>query len=180
MNPKECTTVPQQPTTPAMHDCSRESKRLKPEIRVVHVNSPEIIKTDAANFRELVQRLTGKPTIGIGKKKKKKKKKKKRKTLCMTAQGEVAPRCKPVEVMGGQKEKHEEYDGCGEGAKRGSEVEETRELWVEKNSGCFSGKFGEMDSFLQELSDVPLPPWCSPRVEVVGEGTCFLPEEIGD
>ncbi|THU50608.1 hypothetical protein C4D60_Mb06t22050 [Musa balbisiana] len=119
MNPKECITVPQQPTTPAMHDCLRESKKLKPEIRVVHVSSPEIIKTDAANFREL--------------------------------------------------EKHEEY-GCGKGAKRGSEVEETRELWVEKNSGCFSSKFGEIDSFLQELSDVPLPPWCSsPRVEVVGE-----------
>ncbi|URE09628.1 VQ motif [Musa troglodytarum] len=117
-----------------MHDCSRESKRLKPEIRVVHVSSPEIIKTDAANFRELVQRLTGKPTIGIGKNKKKKKKK--TRTLRMTAEGE-----------------------------RGPEVEEMRELWVEKNSGCFSGKFGEIDGFLQELSDVPLPP----RVDVIGE-----------
>ncbi|CAL9120922.1 unnamed protein product [Musa textilis] len=162
MNPKECITVPHKPTTPAMHDCSRESKRLKPEIRVVHVSSPEIIKTDAANFRELVQRLTGKPTIGIGKNKKKKKKK--TRTLRMTAEGEVAPRCKPLEVMGGQKEMHEEY-GCGEGAKRGPEVEEMRELWVEKNSGCFSGKFGEIDGFLQELSDVPLPP----RVDVIGE-----------
>ncbi|RZS00266.1 hypothetical protein BHM03_00029934 [Ensete ventricosum] len=160
MNPKECVAVPQQPTTPAMQeDCSRESKRLKPEIRVVHVSSPVIIKTDAANFREIVQRLTGKPTIGIGKNKKKtkkkKKKKKKTKTLCMTTEGEVPPRGKPVEVMGGQKEKNEEV-GCGEGAKRGSEVEETRELWEEKNSACFSGKFGEIDSFLQELSDAPL------------------------
>ncbi|KAK8916832.1 hypothetical protein KSP39_PZI023057 [Platanthera zijinensis] len=34
---------------------------FKPKIRVVHVFSPEIIKTDPANFRELVQRLTGKP-----------------------------------------------------------------------------------------------------------------------
>ncbi|KAG8503954.1 hypothetical protein CXB51_002263 [Gossypium anomalum] len=33
----------------------------KPKIRIIHIFAPEIIKTDAANFRELVQRLTGKP-----------------------------------------------------------------------------------------------------------------------
>ncbi|XP_015691610.2 nuclear speckle RNA-binding protein B-like [Oryza brachyantha] len=31
------------------------------KIRIVHVLAPEVIKTDARNFRELVQRLTGKP-----------------------------------------------------------------------------------------------------------------------
>lgn len=35
--------------------------KLKPKIRIIHLYAPEIIKTDAANFRELVQRLTGKP-----------------------------------------------------------------------------------------------------------------------
>ncbi|MCL7040012.1 hypothetical protein MKW94_006093 [Papaver nudicaule] len=35
---------------------------MKPKIRIVHIFAPEIIKTDAANFRELVQRLTGKPS----------------------------------------------------------------------------------------------------------------------
>lgn len=35
---------------------------MKPKIRIVHIYAPEIIKTDAANFRELVQRLTGKPS----------------------------------------------------------------------------------------------------------------------
>ncbi|XP_051151343.1 VQ motif-containing protein 18-like [Andrographis paniculata] len=34
----------------------------KPKIRIIHIFAPEIIKTDAANFRELVQRLTGKPS----------------------------------------------------------------------------------------------------------------------
>lgn len=33
----------------------------KPKIRIIHIYAPEIIKTDAENFRELVQRLTGKP-----------------------------------------------------------------------------------------------------------------------
>lgn len=33
----------------------------KPKIKIIHIYAPEIIKTDAENFRELVQRLTGKP-----------------------------------------------------------------------------------------------------------------------
>ncbi|XP_047326030.1 VQ motif-containing protein 25 [Impatiens glandulifera] len=35
--------------------------KVKPKIRIIHIFAPEIIKTDVANFRELVQRLTGKP-----------------------------------------------------------------------------------------------------------------------
>lgn len=35
------------------------SKLKKPKIRIIHVFAPEVIKTDAANFRELVQNLTG-------------------------------------------------------------------------------------------------------------------------
>ncbi|GMN55364.1 hypothetical protein TIFTF001_024487 [Ficus carica] len=33
---------------------------MKPKIRIIHVFAPEIIKTDVANFRQLVQSLTGK------------------------------------------------------------------------------------------------------------------------
>ena len=33
----------------------------RPKIRIIHIIAPEIIKTDVANFRDLVQRLTGKP-----------------------------------------------------------------------------------------------------------------------
>ncbi|CAN6236577.1 unnamed protein product [Urochloa humidicola] len=32
------------------------------KIRIIHVLAPEIIKTEARHFRELVQRLTGKPS----------------------------------------------------------------------------------------------------------------------
>lgn len=35
----------------------------KPHVRIIHIFAPEIIKTDPSNFRELVQRLTGKPTV---------------------------------------------------------------------------------------------------------------------
>ncbi|KQJ85171.1 skin secretory protein xP2 [Brachypodium distachyon] len=36
------------------------------KIRIVHVLAPEVIKTDARHFRELVQRLTGMPKGGGG------------------------------------------------------------------------------------------------------------------
>ncbi|GMI64713.1 hypothetical protein HRI_000140600 [Hibiscus trionum] len=45
----------------SLHKDSQTISKPKPKIRIIHVFAPEIIKTDAANFRELVQRLTGKP-----------------------------------------------------------------------------------------------------------------------
>ncbi|KAK8336875.1 hypothetical protein V6Z12_A09G148400 [Gossypium hirsutum] len=35
--------------------------KAKPKIRIIHLFAPQIIKTDVANFRQLVQTLTGKP-----------------------------------------------------------------------------------------------------------------------
>lgn len=45
----------------AMHKQSYSITKSKPKIRIIHIFAPEIIKTDVANFRELVQSLTGKP-----------------------------------------------------------------------------------------------------------------------
>lgn len=45
-----------------LHEKSHVISKLKPKIRIVHIFAPEIIQTDASNFRELVQRLTGKPS----------------------------------------------------------------------------------------------------------------------
>ncbi|XP_075515856.1 VQ motif-containing protein 25-like [Primulina tabacum] len=47
---------------PMLNRKSHTISKLKPKIRIIHIFAPEIIKTDATNFRELVQRLTGKPT----------------------------------------------------------------------------------------------------------------------
>ncbi|KAJ1423268.1 hypothetical protein SESBI_12472 [Sesbania bispinosa] len=41
---------------------SHTISKTKPKIRIIHIFAPEIIKTDAENFRELVQKLTGKPS----------------------------------------------------------------------------------------------------------------------
>jgi len=45
-----------------MHKDSHKISKMKPKIRIIHIYAPEIIKTDAENFRELVQKLTGKPS----------------------------------------------------------------------------------------------------------------------
>ncbi|KAJ8570492.1 hypothetical protein K7X08_037464 [Anisodus acutangulus] len=52
------------PSTTAlrMNKNSQNISKLKPKIRIIHIFAPEIIKTDVENFRELVQRLTGKPS----------------------------------------------------------------------------------------------------------------------
>lgn len=52
---------PPRPATLTLREDSHSISKPKPKIRIVHIFAPEIIKTDAANFRELVQRLTGKP-----------------------------------------------------------------------------------------------------------------------
>ena len=47
---------------PAAHRWSRAIAKGPPrKIRIVHVEEPKVIKTDARQFRDLVQRLTGKP-----------------------------------------------------------------------------------------------------------------------
>jgi len=35
--------------------------QMRPKIKIIHIIAPEIIKTDVAHFRDLVQQLTGKP-----------------------------------------------------------------------------------------------------------------------
>ncbi|XP_047329790.1 VQ motif-containing protein 25-like [Impatiens glandulifera] len=55
------------PSLPTIHTDSRAIFRLKRKIRIIHVIAPEIIKTDVEHFRELVQRLTGKPAGSKGK-----------------------------------------------------------------------------------------------------------------
>ncbi|QHN84385.1 hypothetical protein HN51_038941 [Arachis hypogaea] len=48
----------------AMHKDSKtisKTRTKNPKIRIIHMFPPQIIKTEAQNFRELVQRITGKP-----------------------------------------------------------------------------------------------------------------------
>ncbi|KAH1090449.1 hypothetical protein J1N35_017706 [Gossypium stocksii] len=45
----------------SIHKESQIISKAKPKIRIIHLFAPQIIKTDVANFRQLVQTLTGKP-----------------------------------------------------------------------------------------------------------------------
>lgn len=76
LNHHKCISNSQPPNNSlalGMHKDSHRISKTKPKIRIIHIFAPEIIKTDAENFRELVQKLTGKPS---GEKKYCKKKKK--------------------------------------------------------------------------------------------------------
>lgn len=57
-----CISNSNQPNFLDMHKDSHKISKMKPKIRIIHIYAPEIIKTDAENFRELVQKLTGKPS----------------------------------------------------------------------------------------------------------------------
>ncbi|WOL13963.1 VQ motif-containing protein 17 [Canna indica] len=147
----DCIALPRRPTptTLRMHDGSRAVAKLKPKVKIVHVFEPEIMKTDAANFRELVQRLTGKPApAAICSSKKKEKKRNSTKVVTLF----------PNKMIN-----HDEYSSpvCDEVATRSEVVkketsEEERTMTVANNSGGFLGEFEEVDFFLQELIDLPL------------------------
>lgn len=62
MKPQSVIDASLVPSKFAMNEYSRSTiSKVKPKIRIIHIVAPEIIKTDVGNFRELVQRLTGKP-----------------------------------------------------------------------------------------------------------------------
>lgn len=126
--------------------------KFKPKIRIIHIYAPEIIKTDAANFRELVQRLTGKPEDeggGGGKSK--------------TAPIKDPIDLHPKKAMIMEEEEKEEILNLQNGIRvknqhQDKEVEDA--MWRksksnEKFSGFFDG-LSELDSFMQELSTKPV------------------------
>ncbi|KAH0453116.1 hypothetical protein IEQ34_017440 [Dendrobium chrysotoxum] len=98
--------------------CKKSHSILKPKIRIVHIFTPEIIKTDPSNFRQLVQLLTGKPE-------KKKKKKQQQQVALMAEETDM-------ENMERLKEGEEEQ-------------EEERKAWTLRNSGGTLTDFVDVD-----------------------------------
>ncbi|KAE8125348.1 hypothetical protein FH972_020167 [Carpinus fangiana] len=112
----------------AMHQDSKQISKPKPKIRIIHIFAPEIIKTDAANFRELVQRLTGKPSEKGGKKK---------------------PRIPRRE---------EPRSANSSTDKPPSVAKKMEGMWNGENSGGFLGGFADLEGFIQELGELPFLP----------------------
>ncbi|KAF2307778.1 hypothetical protein GH714_031642 [Hevea brasiliensis] len=119
----------------AMHKDSQTISKVKPKIRIIHIFAPEIIKTDVANFRELVQRLTGKPA---------EKSPKKKSRIPRGTQDQPTVRTKKVELRTG-------FGNLGSRDK----VKEEDGMWNGANSGGFLAGFADLDGFIQELEALP-------------------------
>ncbi|XP_062175627.1 VQ motif-containing protein 25-like [Alnus glutinosa] len=130
----------------SMHKGSQAIPKLKPKIRIVHIYAPEIIKTDAGNFRELVQRLTGKPAEIKGNQERN------QNFLLGNRNVTTAPSSK--NIMSFDMETHCEFAGFQNGVR--SIKEEDEEVWGNDNlSGFFDG-FSDLDGFIEELSELPV------------------------
>ncbi|CAA0812696.1 VQ motif-containing protein 25 [Striga hermonthica] len=117
-----------------MHKNSQTISKSKPKIRIIHIFAPEIIKTDAENFRELVQRLTGKPTDGDQSKR---------------AMKRSSRRNEQKKFGSTKKELHEEFR---------ERIKGEEEIWRVANSGGgFLGGFGDQleYGFMHELNQFP-------------------------
>ncbi|XP_010928982.1 VQ motif-containing protein 17 [Elaeis guineensis] len=133
----------ERPGTLGLREDSHMISKMKPKVRIVHIFAPEIIKTDVENFRELVQRLTGKPEERNGGEKK-----------------------EAAETMGMRQGHGVSWHGE---MVKGELQEEKRELWKEVSSGGFLSGFSDVDGFFHGLNDCPLLPFSSSDMGVIGE-----------
>ncbi|XP_022744988.1 VQ motif-containing protein 17-like [Durio zibethinus] len=146
------------PSTPSaalsIHKDSKTISKPKPKIRIIHIFAPEIIKTDVANFRELVQRLTGKAAQEKGFKKKARIARRdhvqEHRTTSFCDKPVAAAMAKKMELR----------TGFLAGLETRERVKEEEGLWNHfgENSGGFLSGFGDLDGFIQELVEFPLLP----------------------
>lgn len=125
------------PAMVAVRAASHVISKMRPKIRIVHIVAPEVIQTDAENFRDLVQKLTGKHAEMGGDRKK----------AVMAASPENGS---PEEGS------VNEYLSPEFGKRVKLEAAEAAELESRvENSGAL---FGDLDAFMQELCEMPLIP----------------------
>ncbi|XVF07361.1 hypothetical protein REPUB_Repub06bG0131800 [Reevesia pubescens] len=157
---------PPPPSTPSagltIHRDSQVISKAKPKIRIIHIFAPEIIKTDVANFRELVQRLTGKPPQEKGFKKKPRIGRRDHIQEPRVTAGFCDQIQKPVVAAAMAAKKMEMRTGFLAGLETRERVKEEEGMWnstsIGENSGGFLSGFGDLDGFIQELGDFPLLP----------------------
>ncbi|XP_075095909.1 VQ motif-containing protein 17-like [Nicotiana tabacum] len=142
----------------SMHKDSHTITKLKPKIRIIHIVAPEIIKTDVENFRELVQRLTGKNAAQV-KEKKTKKDRNQRKNIELSPQNHhYHQHHQHMNMLQdiNYRMKEEESEGISYGS-------------AENSSNGFLSGFG-MEGFIQDLSEFPLFPFkLSTPINMFGE-----------
>ncbi|KAL5545465.1 hypothetical protein UlMin_005152 [Ulmus minor] len=153
MNKKQTTHFSSQQAL-SIHKDSQIISKTKPKIRIIHIFAPEIIKTDVANFRELVQRLTGKPTEKDCKRKPR---------IPRRSSSEEKPKGgsfseKPIVT----KKIDMKFSGFRNLEARDLVKEEEGGIWINNgennNSGGFLERFADLEGFIEELGDFPLLP----------------------
>ncbi|XP_055815096.1 VQ motif-containing protein 25-like [Solanum dulcamara] len=143
-----------------MHRDSHTISKLKPKIRIIHIIAPEIIKTDVENFRELVQRLTGK---NAEREVKGKKAKKERKKLIESSPQQQQDQDMMMMNMLLQDDNTKNYRILKE-EESSSHEEEGIYGSIENSSNGFLSGFGSMEGFIQDLGDqYPLFPNFKPN-----------------
>ncbi|KAI3446421.1 hypothetical protein Pfo_003086 [Paulownia fortunei] len=142
---KQICTQNTAPSSLAMHKINSQTiSKVKSKIRIIHIFAPEIIKTDAANFRELVQRLTGKPTDDKN---------------CTKKKSRIVPSDKEPRNFPSNKKMEQAmragFQAASEGF--GERIKDEEEIWRDANTGGgFLGGFAEFDhGFMQELNQFP-------------------------
>ncbi|XP_061364440.1 VQ motif-containing protein 17-like [Gastrolobium bilobum] len=137
------------PPSLSIHKDSKTISKTKPKIRIIHIFAPEIIKTDVENFRELVQKLTGKPS---GEKYCKKKPREEESRSNSSGSGmSENPRMitKKMELRNGG------FWGLDQTKER---VKEEEGVCSDESSGGYLGGFSDLDGFISEFGEFPLLP----------------------
>jgi hypothetical protein len=172
------TPLPPPPSAAAAKKGSPEAAaahKERPKIRIIHIISPEIIKTDVANFRDLVQRLTGKqqqqqqesaettlpppsPVAVLDEKKEK-----------VTTKKRPAP-AEDESMMRKKKKKKIKCEvKVEEGHGFGYDHPDHTDLWMDLNPGGFLSFLEEEDVFQGMAADLFQSPLGSSRMDFVGE-----------
>ncbi|XP_047074320.1 uncharacterized protein LOC124683949 [Lolium rigidum] len=178
---------PAQPRGSSRHHTTSSSRTTttRPAIRIIHIIAPEIIKTDAANFRSLVQRLTGRQhqqlsddessaavTVAVAPTPPSPIEKPQKKRLAPAPviaddfvlqqenRGRKKIKCEVVKV---------EEGGFSFGGGAGAGDLDFGELWMDRNPGGFLS-FLEEDVFQGTMvPDFLQPPLGSSRMDLIGE-----------
>ncbi|KAF3442641.1 hypothetical protein FNV43_RR16557 [Rhamnella rubrinervis] len=152
-----------------IHRDSQTISKTKPKIRIIHIFAPEIIKTDVANFRELVQRLTGKPTeTGHCKKKPRVPIREEHSSTSALSDKPLMTTTKKIDLI------KTGYRPNLDAKDQRSVKEEERMTWnIGENvsSGGFLDRFADLEGFIQELGgEFPLFPLDTSHMQYGFEG----------
>ncbi|XP_022865520.1 VQ motif-containing protein 17-like [Olea europaea var. sylvestris] len=168
--PQTCDTI-LAPSKLGLDKYSHTISKTKPKIRIIHIVAPEIIKTEVENFREIVQRLTGKPTTAQGKginviKPMKKMESSGDVPVSQSSEHRMKKEIGEEILYGGQNSNGEEIL-YGEQNSNGEEI-----LYGEQNSNGFLSFLGDVDCFIniQDMKEFHLPPFrSSSQMTLFGE-----------